>query len=70
MSVTDFISFLVQHVILLLNKDHVRLICQVTSSMPHPKRAKSLYMEAAEEMITDLPPLMTVRKSAKVGILI
>ena len=45
-----------------------RLTCRVTSLMPHPKRARNLYMEAVKEMITALLPLMTVRINAKVGI--
>lgn len=60
--------FLVQHVILPLSQGHVRPTCRVTSSIPHQKRAKNLYMEAVKGMITALPPLMTVRKNAKVGI--
>ena len=46
----------------------MRPTCRVTSSIPHQKRAKNLYMEAVKGMITALPPLMTVRKNAKVGI--
>ena len=48
--------------------DRVKLIFQVTSTTPHPSRAKSSFMEDVEEMIIASKPSTTAKRSAKVRI--
>lgn len=66
--IKDQDSLLVQHASSLLMVDRVKLISQGTFSTQHLKLVKSLFMEDAEEMTITSAPLMTARKSAKVGI--